>query len=143
MARLIEFVGNHPILFAALALVVGMIAFFEYQRAFSGVKIISPTEATRLQNDEDAIFVDIREESEYKRGHILGNLHIPMSNFPKRIVELDKHKDKPIIVYCTSGNRSAGAAGKLRKAEFNSVYTLQGGAAAWEKAGLPLSSPKT
>ena len=42
MARLIEFVGNHPILFLALALVIGMIAFFEYQRAFSGVKIISP-----------------------------------------------------------------------------------------------------
>ena len=51
MARLIEFVGNHPILFLALALVIGMIAFFEYQRAFSGVKIISPMEATRLQND--------------------------------------------------------------------------------------------
>jgi len=129
MARLIEFVGNHPILFLALALVIGMIAFFEYQRAFSGVKIISPMEATRLQNDEDAVFVDIREESEYKIGHILGNLHIPMSSFQKRVVELDKYKDK-------------GAASKLRKAEFNSVYTLQGGAAGWEKAGLPLASRK-
>ena len=140
MDRLIEFVGNHPILFAALALVVGMIVFFEYQRAFSGVKIISPMEATRLQNDEEAVFLDIREDSEYKVGHIMGNLHIPMSNFPKRMVELDKYKDKPVIVYCTSGARSAGAAGKLRKADFSSVYTLQGGAAAWEKAGLPLSS---
>ena len=140
MARLIEFVGNQPILFSALVLVIGMIAFFEYQRAFSGVKIISPMEATRLQNDEDAVFVDIREDAEYKVGHIMGNLHLPMSNFQKRIVELDKHKDKPVIVYCTSGGRSAGAAGKLRKADFNSVYTLQGGAAAWEKAGLPLSS---
>lgn len=140
MARLIEFVGNHPILFAALALVIGMIVFFEYQRAFSGVKIISPMEATRLQNDEDAVFVDVREEAEYKVGHIMGNLHIPMSNFPKRMVELEKYKDKPVIVYCASGTRSAGAAGKLRKAEFNSVYNLQGGAAAWEKAGLPLAS---
>jgi len=117
-----------------------MIGFFEYQRAFSGVKIISPMEATRLQNDEEAVFLDIREDSEYKVGHIMGNLHIPMSNFPKRMVELDKYKDKPVIVYCTSGTRSAGAAGKLRKADFSSVYTLQGGAAAWEKAGLPLSS---
>ena len=93
-----------------------------------------------MQNDEDAVFVDIREESEYKIGHILGNLHIPMSNFQKRVVELDKYKDKPVVVYCTNGNRSAGAANKLRKAEFNSVYTLQGGAAGWEKAGLPLAS---
>ena len=140
MARLVEFVGNHPILFLALAAVVGMIGFFEYQRAFSGVKIISPMEATRLQNDEEAVFVDIREEAEYKVGHIMGNLHIPMSKFEKRVIELDKYKDKPVIVYCTSGQRSAGAAGKLRKKAFASVYTLQGGAAAWEKAGLPLSS---
>ena len=97
-------------------------------------------EATRLQNDDDAIFLDIREESEYKIGHIKGNIHIPMSNFPKRMVELDKYKDKPVIVYCTSGQRSGGAGAKLTKNEFKSVYTLQGGAAAWEKAGLPLAS---
>ena len=103
MTRLVEFVGNHPILFLALALVIGMLVFFEYQRAFSGVKIISPMEATRLQNDEEAIFLDIREEAEYKIGHIMGNVHIPLSNFPKRMVELDKYKDQPVIVYCTSG----------------------------------------
>ena len=97
MARLIEFVGNHPILFTALALVVGMIVYFEYQRAFSGVKIISPMEATRLQNDQDAVFVDIREEAEYKVGHIMGNLHIPTSNFAKRMVELEKYKDLSLI----------------------------------------------
>ena len=140
MTRLVEFVGNHPILFLALALVIGMLVFFEYQRAFSGVKIISPMEATRLQNDEEAIFLDIREEAEYKIGHIMGNVHIPLSNFPKRMVELDKYKDQPVIVYCTSGQRSGGAGAKLTKNAFTSVYTLQGGAAAWEKAGLPLAS---
>jgi len=140
MTRLVEFVGNHPILFLALVLVLGMLFYFEYQRAFSGVKIVSPMEATRLQNDEEAVFLDIREEAEYKIGHIMGNIHIPMSNFPKRMVELDKYKDKPVILYCTNGSRSGGAAGKLIKNEFSSVYTLQGGAVAWEKAGLPLAS---
>lgn len=140
MTRLVEFVGNHPILFLALAGVIGMLLYFEYQRAFSGVKIISPMEATRLQNDEDGIFLDVREDAEYKIGHIMGNIHIPMSNFPKRMVELDKYKQKPVIVYCASGTRSNSAASKLKKNQFESVYSIQGGAVAWEKAGLPLTS---
>ena len=118
MERLPEFVGNHPILFAALGAVIGMIAFFEYQRLFSGIKQLSAIEATRLQNDEDAIFVDVREDSEFKTGHILGARHMPIGNFDKRITELEKSKGKPLIVYCANGSRAIKAAGKLRKSEF-------------------------
>ena len=140
MERLPEFVGNHPILFAALGAVVGMIAFFEYQRLFSGIKQLSAIEATRLQNNEDAIFVDVREDSEFKTGHILGARHMPIGNFDKRITELEKSKGKPLIVYCANGSRAIKAAGKLRKSEFESVYTLAGGMGGWEKASMPVST---
>lgn len=140
MNRIPEFVGNHPILFLALAVVIGMIAFFEYQRLFSGIKQLSPIEATRLQNDEDAIFVDVRDDAEFKRGHILGAKHIPVSTFDKRITELEKMKAQPMIVYCANGARANRAAGKLRKAEFGSVYTIMGGIGAWEKANMPIST---
>ncbi len=140
MTRILEFVGNHPILFFALAAVIGMIAFFEYQRMFSGVKQLSPIAATRLQNDEEAIFVDVREDSEYKNGHILGARHMPISSFDKRIAELDKFKKKPIIIYCSNGPRASRAAGKLRKAEFESLFTLAGGLGGWEKATMPIST---
>jgi len=140
MDQYLEFVGNHPILFAALVAVLGMIGWMEYERIFSGVKTLSPMEATRLQNDEDAVFVDVREESEFKAGHIFNSRHIPSSAFDKRIGELDKVKKKPIIVYCTNGPRASRAAGKLRKKEFESVYTIAGGLGGWEKAGMPLST---
>jgi len=140
MARLIEFIGNHPFIFAALAVVIGMIVFYEYQQRFSGVKQLTPLQATRLQNDDEAVFVDVREDAERKVGFIMGSEHIPMSNFDKRMVELEKKKAKPIIVYCTSGQRSGSAARKLVKAGFESVHTLAGGAVAWEKASLPLGS---
>ena len=140
MERLPEFVGNHPILFAALGAVIGMIAFFEYQRLFSGIKQLSAIEATRLQNDEDAIFVDVRDDSEFKTGHILGARHMPIGNFDKRITELEKSKGKPLIVYCANGSRAIKAAGKLRKSEFESVYTLAGGMGGWEKASMPVST---
>lgn len=140
MERIPEFVGNHPILFTALAVVLGMIIFFEYQRMFSGIKQLSAIEATRLQNDEDAIFVDVREDSEYKAGHILGARHIPISNFDKRMTELEKSKEKPLIVYCATGARASKAAGKLRKSNFESIYTLAGGMGGWEKASMPVST---
>lgn len=140
MNRIPEFVGNHPILFLALAVVIGMIAFFEYQRLFSGIKQLSPIEATRLQNDDDAIFIDVREDTEFKRGHVLGARHIPISTFDKRITELEKSKDKPLIVYCANGARAGRAAGKLRKAEYPSVYTMAGGIVGWEKANMPIST---
>lgn len=140
MERIPEFVGNHPILFTALAVVLGMIIFFEYQRMFSGIKQLSAIEATRLQNDEDAIFVDVREDSEYKAGHILGAKHIPISNFDKRMTELEKSKEKPMIVYCATGARASKAAGKLRKGNFESIYTLAGGMGGWEKASMPVST---
>lgn len=140
MTRLAEFVGNHPILFVALAAVIGMIVFFEYQRLFSGIKQLSPIEATRLQNDEDAIFIDVREDKEYKLGHIHGARHIPISTFDKRLTELEKSREKPMIVYCANGARASRAAGKLRKAEFASVYTMLGGITGWEKANMPIST---
>jgi len=140
MERVPEFIGNHPILFVALAAVIGMIAFFEYQRLFSGIKQLSAMEATRLQNDENAIFVDVREDAEFKNGHIMGAKHIPISNFDKRISELEKSKDKPMIVYCATGSRASRAAGKLRKKEFESIYTLAGGMSGWEKASMPVST---
>jgi len=140
MERIPEFVVNHPILFAALALVIGMIAFFEYQRNFTGVKHLSPIEATRVQNDDDGIFIDVREDSEFKKGHVLSARHMPISSFDKRITELEKFKDKPMIVYCATGARAARAAGKLKKAEFSSVYTIQGGMGGWEKANMPITT---
>lgn len=140
MERLPEFIGNHPILFAALGAVLGMIAFFEYQRLFSGIKQLSAMEATRLQNDEDAVFIDVREDSEFKKGHILGAKHLPVSNFDKRLTELEKSRDKPLILYCANGARASRAAGKLRKNKFESIYTLAGGIGGWEKASMPIST---
>ncbi len=140
MNRIPEFISNHPILFLALAVVIGMIAFFEYQRLFSGIKQLSPIEATRLQNDEDAVFVDVRDDAEFKRGHILGAKHIPLAVFDKRMTELEKLKSKPMVVYCANGARASKAAGKLRKAEYPVVHTLMGGIGGWEKTNMPVTT---
>lgn len=138
-ARILEFVGNHPILFLAFFGTLGLLIASEVSRRRSGMKPISPIEATQLSNRQNAIFLDIRDESEYRVGHIPSAVHIPLKTLPQRIAELEKTRESPIITYCRSGNRSTGAGSVLKKHGFETVYNLSGGLTAWEKANLPVS----
>jgi rhodanese-related sulfurtransferase len=103
----------------------------------SGVKQIGPQEAVMLFNHEDALILDVRENSEFADGHIAKAKHMPMGQLKTRLGELEKHKGKPIVAVCRSGNRSGHACGILRKAGFENVYNLAGGMGAWEQANLP------
>lgn len=138
-ARIIEFVGNHPLLIAAFFGTLGLLIASEVSRLLSGMKSIGPTEATQLSNREDAVFLDIREEGEYRGGHIPESIHIPIKQLPERVGELGKHKGRPVIAYCRSGSRSSSAGSLLKKHGFENVYNLGGGITAWQKANLPLS----
>lgn len=138
MAQIIEFVGNHPLLFVALAFTLGMLGFTEYQRFFNSVKSLSPYEATKLMNSGDAVFIDVRDDSEYKRGHVIDATNIPVSAVDNRIHELEKFKEKNLVVYCDSGMRSQKVSAKLKKNGFSNLHNLAGGIIAWEKASLPV-----
>lgn len=140
MGQIIEFVGNHPLLIVAFFATLGMLSFTEYTRLFSGVTGLAPYVATKMLNSGDAIFVDVRSDSEYKSGHIINARHMPVNNFDKHIHELDKFKEKDIVIYCDSGMRASKAAGKLKKNGFTSLSTISGGLTAWEKANLPIVS---
>ncbi len=103
----------------------------------SGVKQIGPQEAVMLFNHEDALMLDVREQSEWSDGHIAKARHIPLGKLKDRLSELEKYKGKPIIAVCRSGNRSGSACGILKKAGFENLHNLAGGMQAWEQAGLP------
>jgi rhodanese-related sulfurtransferase len=138
-ARLVEFIGNHPILFLAFFGTLGLLVASEVSRRLSGMKPVGPLEATQLCNRSDAVFLDIRDDGEYKTGHIPGAIHIPLKQLPERIAEIEKQRPKPVIAYCRSGNRSNGAGGILRKHGFETVYNLAGGITAWQNANLPVA----
>lgn len=139
MSQLFEFFGNHPILTLALVVILAMLVGSEIQRRLRSIQDIGPMEAIRLLNQQDALFIDTRTESEYKEGHIAEALHIPLSDLERRASELNKYKDRPLIAYCRSGHRSAGAGGKLKKLGFETVYNLGGGIMAWQNANLPVT----
>ena len=95
-----------------------------------------------LVNEQDAVFLDVREPTEVAAGRIGEADHIPLSALSKRMGELEGIKARPVIAYCRSGSRSMSACGQLRKAGFESVYNLAGGILAWQNADLPINTGK-
>ena len=142
MERLIEFVGNHAILSSALVAILGLLIWHEIRLRASGIRAISPAQAVALVNDQDAVFLDVREPAEVAGGRISEADHIPVSSLSKRMNELEKLKDRPLIIYCRSGSRSMSACRQLSKAGFASIYNLAGGITAWQNADLPIHSGK-
>ena len=138
MQQLFEFIGNHPLLIAAFAAVLGMLGYTEYLRFFSGIPSLAPFAATQLLNDGTAVFVDVRDEKEYKAGHIKGARSIPVNQLDKHIHDIEKYKDSDVVVYCDNGMRTSRVTGKLKKQGFTKVSTIAGGLANWEKSNLPL-----
>lgn len=108
----------------------------------SGANEVSPAEATLLINREDAHIVDVREADEFIGGHLPEAKHLPLSKLTERIGELDKFKDKPLIVCCATGMRSGKACKELAKQGFSRLHGLSGGVDAWVGAGYPIKKGK-
>lgn len=140
MDRLIEFVGNHPLLVAAFVAVLVAVIVSELLRLKGAASSLSAASATLLYNRQDALFIDIRAEAEFRKAHLPGAMHVPAAELEQRLSKLEKHKQRPIIVYCDTGLRSGAVAAKLKKLGFAQVHQLQGGLAAWQNAGFPLES---
>lgn len=132
--QILEFAVNHYFLVGIwLAFVLALL--WDGQQK-SG-KTVSTAEATMLINKQDAIVLDIREHKEYSAGHIANALNIPYSKLATRLDELNKSKEKPIILVCKSG-QTVGMAGKMLKEKGFNALRLQGGMLEWQNQNLPL-----
>jgi len=134
----VQFLQDNWMLVALAAVSGGMLAWNFIGGSMSGVEQADTLKATRLYND-DALVLDVREDKEYAAGHIPRARHIPVGKLAGRLNELDKFKDKPVLVTCRSGHRSAHACRILKKAGFTTVYNQAGGIVAWERANLPVT----
>jgi rhodanese-related sulfurtransferase len=126
--------------YLVLALVVSgaMLVWPLIQRRLSPSRDVGTLEATRLINSSNAVLVDVRETQEYEGGRLPKAVHIPLSQLESRSGELAKLKDRPVVAYCMTGNRSSLAAKILERAGFKDIYQLRGGYRAWKDAGLPI-----
>ena len=133
----LQFVRDNLLLFA-VAFISGAMLLWPLIRRGTGGPWASTLEATQMINRQDALGIDVREDAEYAKGHIVGARHIPLAQLEARAKELQKYKSKPVIACCETGNRSSAAIATLRKLGFENVYNLAGGYAGWQQAGLPV-----
>jgi rhodanese-related sulfurtransferase len=138
MSRFLEYISHHPLL-AAITLIVAAIAVaFELWQRSRGSSGLSNNEAIALQN-KGALLLDVRSADEYAGGHIVDARHIEVSQLSANIDTIKKYREKPVIVYCESGARSAAAVKTLKDNGFAQVFNLSGGLAQWRQDNLPLN----
>jgi len=135
METLFEFVGNHPYLVSAFII---LLMLFIRNEAARGGESVTPQELVNLVNNESAVIIDVRDTAEYADGHIVKALNIPHGALEQRLSELNKHKDKPLIVACKMGQHSGSAGTLLRKSGFADVRRLSGGITEWRNQNLPV-----
>lgn len=133
-----EFITDNAI-YIALALTSGLALIWPTLTNNSGgVPSVSPAEAVLLMNRARLFILDVREDAEFAAGHIQGAKHIPVAKLEERMKELDKQKNKPVLVVCQRGVRANTACKLLATHEFTQVNSLQGGLDKWIEAKLPL-----
>ena len=103
-----------------------------------GIKEVDTREAVQLINHQDALILDVRDDSEYAAGHLPNSKHVPSEKIEERWTELEKFKDKPIVVIYQGGVGSNRPSLVLKKNGFSQVFNLMGGIDAWKRASLPI-----
>ena len=140
MEHLTEFVTNNLILFAALLGVMVMLIKAELDHQSSKGLLVTASAAIRLiNNDDDTLIVDLRTTAEYQTGHIKGAKNAPLKGFESDVEKFSAYKNKPVLIYCNSGNTAVRAIKILKNAGYEKVSNLEGGIAAWKEANMPLS----
>lgn len=139
LTQISEFVVNHPFLVLAFVVLLVLVVLNELKTATQRFASLTPAAAVQLMNNDDIVVLDVREPSETAAGKITKAIQIPVGAVKTRIAELDKHKNKTVLVYCKTGARSGAACKELSNNGFDKVYSLNGGLLAWQEAHLPIS----
>jgi hydroxyacylglutathione hydrolase len=109
-------------------------------RPLDKIPQIDTTDLAASLTHHGVTLVDVRSESEWDAGRIDGAMHVTLGYLTDRIDELPR--EKPIVVQCQSGSRSAIGASLLRARGFDRVVNLTGGLTAWARAGLPVNTER-
>ena len=92
------------------------------------IKSINSSQAEKLIKDiEDLVILDVRRPNEFKESRIENSINIPVEEIEWEVDELEKFKEKPILVYCKVGVRSSVACNFLEEEGFSNLYNLRGG----------------
>ena len=137
MGQLAEFASNHPLLVLGLMGAVFALLAYEIRLKSQGLLSVGVQDAVRLMN-KGAVIVDVRSEGEFASGHVVNARNVPLAQIQSDADTLKKQRKKTLLTVCDTGLASSRAAGVLRKAGYENVFSLKGGLRAWQQDNLPM-----
>jgi rhodanese-related sulfurtransferase len=94
---------------------------------------IAPHQLARMK--PHPLIIDVREEREYRLGHIEGAFHVSRNLLEGKVLEMAPELDTPIVIYCAVGTSCLDAVESLRRLGYQRIFSLKGGLQNWLEAG--------
>ena len=132
--------GWTVLIIVAVVLVVGIAIKLYTNR---GADMSQAQLLEQIQEKSDVCILDVRSAREYNSGHVPGAINIGHEGVSSRADELERHRNKDIVVYCELGVRARMAQKTLTKAGFLHVFHLVGDMASWRDTGMPMEKPNS
>ena len=123
---------------AVTLLLLSLIALIVYEGRKGGKKL-SPGEATRKINKENALVVDLRSSQEFSSGHIAGSINVQEDKLEQHLITKRHSKETPVVLVCKTGVASKKSGISLMKAGYLDINVVSGGMMTWEGNGMHLS----
>jgi len=120
-----------------IGVLMGLIYLFVWSERSKGGKPITANELVAMMNADTAVLVDVRPANEFQAGHIHGAINIPHTKVDSRIGELEKSRDKILVMADHMGQHAGGAGRKFTKEGYN-VRRLSGGMGEWQAQSMPV-----
>ncbi len=112
------------------------------REARSSIRELTPGEVDVIhEGSPETVLVDVRETSEWDEGFIPGAVHVPRGYLESRIEAAVPDRDRPVVLYCAGGNRSAFAVRTLEQMGYTNVAHMSGGFQAWKSHGFRWTTP--
>jgi sulfur-carrier protein adenylyltransferase/sulfurtransferase len=111
------------------------------QQVKSEIEEVTASQAAA--RSDEPVYLDVRERDEWEEGHIPGAVWIPRGNLEGRVEQALPDRERPVVVYCAGGSRSAFASKTLGDLGYEQVFNLAGGFADWKRNGFPTQLPRT
>lgn len=138
MEHLPEFFANNSFLSIAFIIVLMLTVRAEFLHQSGKMNELSPMQATRLMNNDNAVIIDVSEAAEYKNGHIKNAINVPIKELKNKLPDLHKYSDRAVLIVCKNGNQSNRACQVLKQSKFSNVHNISGGLHNWMESNLPI-----
>ena len=133
--QLFEFAFNHYML---VSIFIFLLVAFMINEGRRGGATVGPADLVKMINREDAVVLDIRDKKDFKDGHIVNSVNIPYASIDSSMQQLEKFKERKLVIVCKMGQHSGAIGKKLKGLGFPEVQRLSGGISEWRASNLPL-----